>query len=48
MATFDLSTALGLTNIATADAFVVVLGFVPAALGLGTGWLCDKIAPAVS
>ena len=48
MATFDLSTALGLTNIATADAFVLVLGFVPAALELGTGWLCDKFAPAAS
>lgn len=48
MATFDLSTALGLTNIATADAFVFALGFAPAALGLGTGWLCDKFAPAAS
>ena len=48
MATFDLSTALGLTNIATADAFVLALGFAPAALGLGTGWLCDKFAPAAS
>ena len=48
MATFDLSTALGLTNIATADAFALALDFAPAALGLGTGWLCDKFAPAAS
>lgn len=28
--------------------FALALDFAPAALGLGTGWLCDKFAPAAS
>lgn len=38
-ATFGLSTALGLTNIAPADLAALVYGFVPAAIGLAVGWV---------
>lgn len=39
VATFGLSTTLGLANIAPADpAVLVCAGFVPAALGLAAGW----------
>lgn len=38
-ATFSLSNALGLTNIAPADLAALVYGFVPAAIGLAAGWV---------
>lgn len=36
--TFGLSTALGLANVAAADLAALVLGLVPAAVGLAIGW----------
>ena len=36
--TFNLSNALGLTNIAAADLVTFVYGLVPAAIGLAVGW----------
>lgn len=41
-ATFGLSTALGLTNIAGADLAAIAYGLVPAAIGLGIGALVAK------
>ena len=38
VATFSLSNALGLTNIAAADLVTFVYGLVPAAIGLAVGW----------
>ncbi len=38
VATFALSTACGLTNIASADAFALVFGLVFSAIGLAVGW----------
>lgn len=47
-ATFGLSTALGLTNIASADATSLIFGFAPAALGFGIGWACSGCSSANS
>lgn len=38
VATFSLSNALGLTNIAPADLVAFMYGLVPAAIGLAVGW----------
>lgn len=38
-ATFGLSTALGLTNIMSADPATLMYGLVPASIGLAAGWL---------
>lgn len=41
VATFSLSTALGLANIASPNFTALVFGFIPAALGLVIGWLAS-------
>ena len=39
VATFSLSNALGLTNIAPADLAAFMYGLIPAAIGLAIGWV---------
>ena len=41
-ATFGLSTALGLTNIMSADPTAFMYGLVPATMGLAAGWLAAR------
>lgn len=41
-ATFSLSNALGLTNIASADLVTFMYGLIPAAIGLAIGWATAK------
>lgn len=43
-ATFGLSTALGLTNIMSADPTTLMYGLVPATIGLAAGWLAARRA----
>lgn len=42
VATFGLSTALGLTNVAAVDLAAFVYGLVPAATGLAIGWATSR------
>ena len=42
VATFGLSTALGLTNIAATDLAALAYGLIPAAIGLGIGALTAR------
>lgn len=41
-ATFSLSNALGLTNIASADLVTFMYGLIPTAIGLAIGWATAK------
>ena len=43
VATFGLSTALGLTNIDAAEGIALILGFIPAAVGLAAGWIFARV-----